>query len=133
MIKTSSGTVYYTQQEVNKKVNEIMEDGYLITNSILEKAKDKDWCEEYDDWAERTNEDLKFFSIPYMRTEYAITYSITRTQTARVTVTVTARDEDSALDQANDIYDEGDLADKADESDWETQDIDIDSTEVEEA
>lgn len=133
MIKTSSGTVYYTQQEVNNKINEVMEDGYKITNAVYEKAVDMDWCSEYDDWAEETNKDLKFFEIPLMSKEYAITYNITRTQTARVTVTVTARNESDAEDQASDIYDEGDLADKASEHNWETQDIDIDSTEVEEA
>ena len=39
MIKTSSGTVYYTQHEVNLKINEVMEDGYKITNAIYEKAR----------------------------------------------------------------------------------------------
>jgi hypothetical protein len=125
--------LYYTQQEVNNKVNEVMEDGYKITNAIHEKAVDMNWCSEYDDWAESTNEDLKFFEIPLMSKEYAITYTITRNQTARVTVTVTARDEDAAEDQANDIYDTSDLADKVSEYDWDTQDIEIDSTEVEEA
>jgi hypothetical protein len=132
MIKTSSGTVYYTQQEVNNKVNEVMEDGYKITNAIYEEACERDWCEQYDEWAENVNATLKFFEIPLSRKEYAVTYSITRTQTARVTVTVTATSEDAAEDQASDMYDEGDLADRADESDWETQDIDIDSTEIEE-
>jgi adenosylcobinamide amidohydrolase len=133
MIKTSSGTVYYTQQEVNNKINEVMEDGYKITNAVYEKSVDMNWCSEYDDWAEDTNQSLKFFEIPLMAKEYAITYSITRTQTARVTVTVTARGEDEAEDHASDIYDECDLADKVSEHEWDTQDIDIDSTEVEEA
>ena len=133
MIKTSSGTVYYTQQEVNNKVNEVMEDGYKITNAVYKKAVDMNWCSEYDEWAEDTNVSLKFFEIPLMSKEYAITYSITRTQTARVTVTVTARSECDAEDQASDIYDEYDLADKVNEHDWDTQDIDIDSPEVEEA
>jgi hypothetical protein len=133
MIKTSSGTVYYTQQEVNNKVNEVMEDGYKITNAIYEKANDMDWCEEYDQWAEDTNVDLKYFEIPLMRREYSVTYNLTRTQTASVTVTVTARDEDNAEDQANDIYSESDLADKLKEYEWDTDEITIDSTEVGEA
>jgi hypothetical protein len=125
--------VYYTQQEVNNKVNEVMEDGYKITNAIHEEAIERNWCDQYDEWAENINTTLKFFEIPLMSKEYEITYSITRTQTARVTVTITAQSEDDAVDQADDIYDEGDLEDKANEDDWETQDIDIDSKEVEEA
>lgn len=130
MIKTSSGTVYYTQQEVNNKINEVMEDGYRITNAIYEEATERDWCDEYDSWAEEVNGSLKFFEIPLMRREYSVTYTITRTQEAQVTVTVSATSEDNAEDCANDIYSESDLADKVDEDEWETQDITIDSTEV---
>jgi phosphosulfolactate synthase (CoM biosynthesis protein A) len=130
MIKTSSGTVYYTQQELTQRVNEIMEDGYRITNAIYEEAQERDWCEQYDSWAEDVNTTLKFFEIPLMRREYSVTYTITRTQEAQVTVTVTATNEDAAEDCANDIYSETDLADKVDEYEWETQDITIDSTEV---
>ena len=95
MIKTSSGTVYYTQQEVNNKINEVMEDGHKITNAIYEKAIDLAWCDQYDEWAEDINKELKFFEVPLMRREYAVTYCITRTQSARVTVLVTATDEDN--------------------------------------
>jgi hypothetical protein len=133
MIKTSSGTVYYTQKEMTDRTNEVMEDGYKITNAIYEKANDLDWCEEYDNWAEDTNKDLKYFEIPLMRREYSVTYTLARTQTAQVTVTVTARSDDNAEDQASDIYDVSDLVDKLDEDDWQTQDVDIDSTEVGEA
>ena len=133
MIKTSSGTVYYTQKEMTDRTNEVMEDGYKITNAIYEKANDLDWCEEYDNWAEDTNKDLKYFEIPLMRREYSVTYTLARTQTAQVTVTVTARSDDNAEDQASDIYDVSDLVDKLDEDDWETQDVNIDYTEVGEA
>ena len=133
MIKTSSGTVYYTQKEMTDRTNEVMEDGYRITNAIYQKANDLDWCEEYDNWAEDTNKDLKYFEIPLMRREYSVTYTLARTQTAQVTVTVTARSDDNAEDQASDIYDVSDLVDKLDEDDWQTQDVDIDSTEVGEA
>jgi phosphosulfolactate synthase (CoM biosynthesis protein A) len=101
MIKTSSGTQYYTQQEVTNQINEVMEDGYKITNAIYQKARDMDWCSEYDDWAEEVNKDLKFFEVPVMRSEYAVTYTIERTQRATVTVQVTARNEDDAEDQAD--------------------------------
>jgi len=131
MIKTSSGTVYYTQQEVNNKINEVIEDGYKISNSIYEEANNRDWCDMYDSWAEELNKTLKFFEVPLMRKEYAVTYTITRTQSARVTVQVTATNEDNAEDCANDIYSESDLAEKVDEDDWDTQDIDIDSIEAE--
>jgi hypothetical protein len=133
MIKTSSGTVYYTQKEMTDRTNEVMEDGYRITNAIYQKANDMDWCEEYDNWAEETNKSLKFFEIPLMRSEYAVTYTLVRTQTAQVTVQVTARNDDNAEDQASDIYSVSDLVDKLDEDDWETQDVDIDRTEVGEA
>jgi hypothetical protein len=131
MIKTSSGTVYYTQQEVNQKINEVMEDGYRITNAIYEKALDMDWCEEYDQWAQDTNASLKFFEIPLMSKEYSVTYNLSRIQTASVTVKITARGEDEAEEQANDIYSESDLADKLKEYEWDTDEITIDSTEVE--
>lgn len=133
MIKTSSGTVYYTQQELNNKINEVMEDGYKISNAIYEEAENRDWCDMYDSWADELNKTLKFFEVPLMRKEYAVTYTITRTQSAKVTVLVTATDEDSAIYQASDIYSESDLAEKVSEDDWDTQDIDIDSIEAEEA
>lgn len=131
MIKTSSGTVYYTQQEVNQKINEVMEDGYKITNAIHEEAIEREWCEQYDSWAENVNATLKFFEIPLSRREYEVTYSITRTQTARVTVKTTAVSEDDAEDDTNSSYEESDLADMVREHDWDTEDITIDSTEVE--
>lgn len=131
MIKTSSGTVYYTQQEVNNKVNEVMEDGYRITNAIHEEACERDWCSEYDEWAENINKSLKFFEIPLMTKEYDVVYTITRTQEARVTVKVTSRSEDDAEDEASEMYSTYELADKVKEYDWDTQDVTIDSTEVE--
>lgn len=132
MIKTSSGTQYYTQQEVNNKINEVMEDVYRITNAIYEEACERDWCDQYDDWAEDVNKTLKFFEIPLMRREYSVTYTIERTQKATVTVQVTARDEDHAEDQADDAYDIGDLLDKIDDDEWETEDAEITSTEAQE-
>jgi hypothetical protein len=132
MIKTSSGTVYYTQEEVNNKVNEVMEDGYRITNAIYEEAYERDWCHQYDDWAENVNTTLKFFSIPLMHKEYEVTYTIERTQTATVTVKVTARSEDDAEDEANSEYCVSDLADKIDDDEWTTTNETIEETEAQE-
>jgi hypothetical protein len=124
--------VYYTQQEVTNKINEVMEDGYKITNAVYEKAKDMNWCSEYDDWAEETNLSLKFFEIPLMRREYAVTYTIERTQRATVTVQVTARDNDDAEDQADEGYNTEELIEKIDEIDWTTEHEEIIRTEAEE-
>jgi hypothetical protein len=132
MIKTSSGTVYYTQHEVNLKINEVMEDGYKITNAIYEKARDMNWCSEYDDWAEDTNKDLKYFEIPLMRREWAVTYTIERLQRATVTVQVTARDEDDAENQADEAYDTDDLVNKIDDDEWDTKHEEIIETEAQE-
>ena len=132
MIKTSSGTVYYTQQEVNNKINEVMEDGYKITNAIYEKAREMDWCSEYDDWAEDTNASLKFFEVPKMRSEYAVTFTIERMQTVEVTVQVTARNEDDAEDKAYDEYEVDSLVEKADEDEWKTVNEDIRKAEAQE-
>jgi hypothetical protein len=132
MIKTSSGTVYYTQQEVTNKINEVMEDGYKITNAIYEKARDLNWCSEYDDWAEETNQGLKFFEIPLMRREYAVTYTIERLQRATVTVQVTARNNDDAEDQADEAYSTEELVEKIDEDDWDTRHEEIIETEAQE-
>jgi len=132
MIKTSSGTQYYTQQEVTNQINEVMEDGYKITNAIYQKARDMDWCSEYDDWAEEVNKDLKFFEVPIMRSEYAVTYTIERTQRATVTVQVTARNEDDAEDQADEAYSTEELVEKIDEDDWNTEHEEIISTGAEE-
>jgi len=132
MIKTSSGTQYYTQQEVTNKINEVMEDGYRITNAIYEKAKEMDWCSEYDDWAYEVNRNLKFFEVPLMRSEYTVTYTLERTQTVEVTVEVTARDEDDAENQADEAYDTDDLVNKVDDDEWKTTDERIISTEAQE-
>ena len=132
MIKTSSGTVYYTEKEMTEARNEVMDDGYKITNAIIEKARDKDWCEEYDQWAEYVNKSLKYFEIPLMRTEWTVTYTIQRVQTAEVTVEVTARDEDDAESQAEDMYSVSDLVDKTDDRDWTTTDETIEETRAQE-
>ena len=132
MITTSSGTVYYTQQEVTNKINEVMEDGYRITNAIYEKAKEMDWCSEYDDWAEDTNRDLKFFEIPLMRREYAVTYTIERLQIAEVTVQVTARHEDDAEDQAEEQYSIDELVEKINDDEWKTTNETIEKVEAQE-
>lgn len=132
MIKTSSGTVYYTQHEVNLKINEVMEDGYKITNAIYEKAREMDWCSEYDDWAYEVNKDLKFFEVPLMRSEYTVTYTLERMQRATVTVQVTARDEDDAENQADEAYDTDDLVNKIDDDEWQTLNEEITGTEAQE-
>jgi len=133
MITTSSGTQYYTQKEMTDKINEVMEDGYKITNAIYEKAREMDWCSEYDDWAEETNKDLKFFEIPLMRREYAVTYTIERLQIATVTVQVTARDEDDAEDQAEEAYDIDELVEKINnDNDWNTTNETIEKVETQE-
>jgi hypothetical protein len=132
MIKTSSGTVYYTQKEMTDKINEVMEDGYKITNAIYEKAREMDWCSEYDDWAYEVNKDLKFFEIPVMRREYAVTYTLTRYQEVEVTVQVTARDEDDAEDQADEAYCLSELIEKADEDEWTTKNEEIEKVEAQE-
>lgn len=132
MIKTSSGTVYYTQHEVNLKINEVMEDGYKITNAIYEEARERNWCSEYDDWAEDVNKSLKFFEVPIMRSEYAVTYTLHRYQEVQVTVQVTARDEDDAEDQADEAYCLSELIEKADESEWKTENEEIHKVEAQE-
>ena len=132
MIKTSSGTVYYTQQEMTNRTNEVMEDGYKITNAIYDKAREMDWCSEYDDWADDVNKNLKYFEIPLMRREYAVTYTLERTQTVEVTVQVTARDEDDAENQADEAYDTDDLVNKVTDNEWRTTNETIESTEAQE-
>jgi hypothetical protein len=132
MIKTSSGTVYYTQKEMTDRTNEVMEDGYKITNAIIEKATDQDWCDEYDEWAKYVNKSLKYFEIPLMRTEWTVTYTIQRVQTAEVTVEVTAKSEDHAEDEASDEYSVSDLVDKTDDNDWTTTDETIENTRAQE-
>ena len=109
-----------------------MEDGYKITNAIWQKAKDMDWCSEYDDWAEETNKDLKFFEIPLMRGEYAVTYTLNRYQQVQVTVQVTARNEDDAEDQADEAYCLSELIEKADENEWTTENEEIHKVEAQE-
>lgn len=132
MIKTSSGTVYHTQKEMTDKINEVMEDGYKITNAIYEKAREMDWCSEYDDWAYETNKSLKFFEIPVMRSEYAVTYTLHRYQEVQVTVQVTARDEDDAENQADEAYSLDELINKADEDEWTTENEEIHKVEAQE-
>ena len=132
MIKTSSGTVYYTKQELTNQINEVMEDGYKITNAIYDKARDMDWCSEYDDWAEETNRSLKFFEVPTMRREYEVTYTIERIQRATVKVQVTARGEDEAEDQADEAYSTEELVEKIDENEWDTKHEEIIETETQE-
>jgi hypothetical protein len=109
-----------------------MEDGYKITNAIYEKAKEMDWCSEYDDWAYEVNKSLKFFEIPIMRGEYAVTYTLSRYQEVEVTVQVTARNEDDAENQADDAYCLSELIEKADEDEWITKNEEIEKVEAQE-
>jgi hypothetical protein len=133
MIKTSSGTQYYTQKEMTDRTNEVMEDGYKITNAIYEKAREMDWCSEYDDWAYEVNKNLKYFEVPLMRREWAVTYTIERMQIATVTVQVTARDSDDAEDQAEEAYDINELVEKIDnDNDWDTTNETIEKVEAQE-
>jgi hypothetical protein len=67
-----------------------------------------------------------------MRREYAVTYTIERTQTAQVTVQVTALNEDNAEDLADDEYHTDSLVDKIDDDEWTTTNESIENTEVQE-
>ena len=117
---------------MTEKINEVMEDGYKITNAIYEKAREMDWCSEYDDWADETNKNLKFFEIPLMRREYAVTYTLARYQEVEVTVQVTARDEDDAENQADEAYCLSELIEKVDDDEWITKNEEIEKVEAQE-
>lgn len=67
----------------------------VIGNALQEEAESRDWCSEYDEFVEGVNMRLSM-ELPVREREYEVEIDVTY----RMTVSVTARSEDEALEAA---------------------------------
>jgi hypothetical protein len=100
----------------------------LIGNALLEQAKDRDWCSQYDEFITDLNKELSV-ELKTREKEYEVEIEVTRKQVQRVTVTITANDEDHARELINDdpfnYYE-----DQINDYDWDVEDEDSEIVDV---
>jgi hypothetical protein len=100
----------------------------LIGNALLEQAKDRDWCSQYDEFITDLNKELSV-ELKTREKEYEVEIEVTRKQVQKVTVTITANDEDHARELINDdpsnYYE-----DQINNYDWDVEDEDSEIVDV---
>lgn len=94
-----------------------------IGEALQEKANDRGWCDEYDDFVGDLNGSLHV-ALPVRTRTYDVEVTLTREETQTITVEVEARNAQEAVEQVNDM-EEGDLFDKTDEYGWDTTTTDV--------
>lgn len=83
-----------------------------IGAALTEKAAKHDWCAEYDEAIDELNEDLRY-ELPVREFEYEVEVPVTVTIQVARTLTVMARNEEEARENANELVGELDAADLA--------------------
>jgi hypothetical protein len=100
----------------------------LIGNALILQAEDRDWCSQYDEFITDLNKELSV-ELKIREKEYQVEIEVTRKQVQRVTVTITANDEDHARELINDdpsnYYE-----DQIMEYDWDVEDEDSEIIDV---
>ena len=83
-----------------------------VSDNLLNEATDRDWCEDYDNFVDATNAELKVFALAKPDVEYDVVVQRIRTVYEQATVTVrgrrnsTERDlRDAAFEEAWNAYD----------------------------
>ena len=103
----------------------------LISNALLEQAKDRDWCSQYDEFIKNLNKELSV-ELKTREREYEVEIEITQKRTQTVTVTITADSEEHARELIEDdmsAYYESETNDY----DWDIEDEDSDIVDITEA
>lgn len=119
-------------ERANKELSEVYSDFNLVGERLQDEAEDRDWCSAYDNFIDFLNERMTRLQFPTREREYEVTFDLSKTMTAQVTVTVTAKNEDDALDIARDSNDFFSLSDKV-YGNWDIDDYDVEDSSVTEA
>ena len=129
VVAKSSAETYEARSNKSRESHE--RDIELIGNALLEEAKDREWCSQYDEFITDLNK-LLSVELKTREKEYEVEIEVTQKRTQRVTVTITAGSEEHAKELINDDpsnYYEGEINDY----DWEVEDEDSDIVDVTEA
>jgi hypothetical protein len=93
----------------------------IIGERLIQESNDRDWCSEFDNIIETVNGQLpSWLELPVRKREYEVTWSEEYTITVHRSATVTARDEQDAIDIVED-WDEADsyeISEAVNRGDW---------------
>jgi len=96
----------------------------IIGERLLQESQDRGWCDEFDRIIDEVNESLPGpFALPVREKEYEVTWDETVTVTVSRCTTVTARNEQDAIDQVRNDGDEvenHEVIDAVREGHWES-------------
>lgn len=102
------------------------DDFHHQANSLLEEAERRGWCGEYEEFCDNVDQGLRFGEMPRREKEYEVSWIATVIVQVPMTRTYTARDEESAEEQAQDDYcatpESQDIIDAIRAGNWEEQD-----------
>lgn len=91
-------------ERLRQQIRVMQTEGDRITEGILEEAEHRGWCSEYEDFVEGINDRLTYFSFQKRQQEFEVTISYTISDSGTYICTVTADDEDEALEQAREQF-----------------------------
>jgi hypothetical protein len=125
-VAKSSAETYEARSNKSRESHE--QDIDRIGTALLKEAEDRDWCSAYDDFVEELNRSLNV-ELKTREHEYEVEIEVIQRRSQRITVTITARDEDHARELIEDDpsnYYESKISDY----DWEVDDEDSEIVDV---
>jgi hypothetical protein len=126
VVANASAETYEARSNKSRESHE--QDIDRIGTALLKEAEDRDWCSAYDDFVEELNRSLNV-ELKTREHEYEVEIEVIQRRSQRITVTITARDEDHAKELIEDDpsnYYESKISDY----DWEVDDEDSEIVDV---
>lgn len=106
----STPVAIYTQEDMDKyeaQINELrtrrnqwIHDFNVVTEALVEEAKRRGWCSEYEEFVDGVQSRLQVGSMPAREQEYEVTWTETYTVTVSRSGTYTAQSEEDAIEVA---------------------------------
>jgi uncharacterized protein YdiU (UPF0061 family) len=113
-------------EQKNKVLSAYSSESDDLINALRDEAERRSWCEDYNDFAYKFNENHSYIKLDVLEFEYTVTVRLDRTISTTVDIIVTAGCEDDAHTTVDDGYTMEDLLELANETsdfdDWEVDD-----------
>ena len=109
-----------------------------LSNSLLEEAEARGWCNEYEEFCDSVDEGLQYGEMPRREKEYTVTWQTYVTVSVDMSRTYTATSEENAIEMAMEDYygaapEEDDVVEAVRSGNWEDSDDPYREYEAEEA
>jgi hypothetical protein len=89
---------------LNRQVSGYRSDADVITSAILQEAENRGWCDEYERVCDRINAELTYIEMPRRTRTFEVSIEYTVSDSGTYTMTVEADNEDDAVEQAREQF-----------------------------